>query len=260
MYGADGFSMSHELDRWKQGFLTKHDDMNLEILFGEEIDVVAIGGVINAMPFLGEKRLVIIKNFLKHQNAETKKETVAILKSFPDSTVLVFSEDNEPDKRSALFKALTKIATTKVFAKPQGAQLSTWIVRQTQKQGSEIDSRSAYYLAEVVGDNLWQLENEIQKLSLYARGHSITIEMIDELVKGSIEQSIFTLTDQLAKRNILGALTTLRNLQEQGQKAPYLFSMITRQFRLMLEIKDLIEARTPSGAIAKIIGVHPFVV
>jgi DNA polymerase III subunit delta len=261
MYGEDAFSLAEEVKRWKFGFTQKHDgDMNLEELDGSEAKIEQIKCSISAAPFLGEKRLVILKNFLGSHKAEKLKELIPLLDKVPESTVWLITESSQPDKRSALYKALTKQATNRIFNMPKGVGLETWLKHRAQKHGGIIDSRAASYLANKVGSKLWQLDNEIQKLSLYCGVRAITAEDIDQLTSGGIERSIFNLTDQLAKKDHRAALRTIRELQEQGNEAAYIFAMIARQFRLMLEMKALSESNMPAPAIASKMQVHPFVV
>lgn len=261
MYGEDTFSLQNEVKRWRRAFIEKHGgDMNLEVFDGENLDMSSFSTSITSLPFLAEKRLIILKNFLSSNNAESQKVLLEILEKLADTSVLLIVETNSPDKRTALFKQLTKVANIKLFTKPKGAQLSSWIVNRAKKHEGQIDFNSANYLASLIGDDLFGLENEIAKLCLYSEGNPITIGMIDELVSSSIEKSIFTMTDQLAKKDHKAALKTMGELQEQGHEAPYLFAMIARQFRLMLEMKALSENRTPPNAIASKMKVHPFVV
>lgn len=260
MYGEDSFSLSQEIGRWKAAFVEKYTDTNLEEIDGADMKINELQAAISAMPFLADKRLVILKDFLANQKAEEQKSLIPILENLSDTTVLVITETGEPDKRTSLFKNLNTNATVRLFMKPKGMALATWISRRAEAHKGQINSQIANYLLEAVGDDLWKLENEIQKLCLYAQGSQVTPDMIDDLVTGSVEQSIFTMTDQLAKKNMAGALATLKKLQAQGQEAPFLFSMIARQFRLMLEMKALSDARMPANAIASKMGVHPYVV
>jgi len=260
MHGEDSFSLQKELQRWRSLFIEKYDETNLETLDGKQSSVEEIAGAISSAPFLADKRLVVLRNFLNSNKAETLKKLIPALENIPDTTVLVIAETPPPDKRSALFKHLTKVATIRLFEKPKGMALTTWIIHRAESYKGQMDRRTANYLAEATGNDLWKLENEVQKLCLFAKDRAITPEMVDALVTGSIEQSIFTMTDQLAKKNISGALKTMKELQSQGQEAPFIFAMISRQFRLMLEMKSLSENRTPSGAIASKMGVHPYVV
>jgi len=260
MYGDDALSLREELSRWQQAFAQKHGDMNMESLDGGRVSPADIKSAMIASPFLAEKRLLVVKDFQKQQKADAKKTLKELLEQLPDSTILVMAETSPPDKRSSLYKYLIKTATLKTFNKPEGPQLTQWINARVSKHGGNMDYSVANALAAIVGGNLYQLDNEIQKLSLFAEGQPITKEMIDQLVVGNLDQNIFEMTDKLARKDIAGTLKLFKELHAQGNEAPYLFAMVVRQFRLMLEMK----ARHDNGAhpksIASQMKVHPFVV
>lgn len=261
MYGEDTFSLQNEVRRWRKAFAEKHGgEMNIEVFDKDNAKVENIASSVYASPFLSEKRLVIVSDFMGANNAENQKSLIPILEKLPESTFLLLLETGSPDRRTTLFKKLTSIATIKLFAKPQGPKLNSWIIQRCKLNGGTIDHNSASYLANLLGDNLFRLENEIQKLALYAGENPINISMIDELVSDNAEKSIFQMTDQLARKDIKGALSTLKSLEESGIEAPYLFAMIARQFRLMLEMKSLSEQRMTEQMIASKMKVNPFVV
>lgn len=260
MAGEDSFSLLQEVKRWKAAFVDKHGDSDLEELDGETASIEQIISSISTLPFLSDMRLVILKNFLSGKKADEANELLPALEKLPDSTILVMAELKEPDKRTSIFKKLTTLATNRLFLKPKGVQLNTWIQRRAESHGGKLSPESAAYLASVIGDDLFALNQEVQKLSLYARGQAITREMVDELVTGNVQKSIFTLTDQLAQKNYSGALLTLEQLQEQGEDPAFIFSMIVRQFRLILEMKALSEQNLPPAMMARKMAVHPFVI
>lgn len=260
MAGEDSFSLLQEVKRWKAAFVDKHGDSDLEELDGETASIEQIISSISTLPFLSDMRLVILKNFLSGKKADEANELLPALEKLPDSTILVMVELKEPDKRTSIFKKLTTLATNRLFLKPKGVQLNTWIQRRAESHGGKLSPESAAYLASVIGDDLFALNQEVQKLSLYARGQAITREMVDELVTGNVQKSIFTLTDQLAQKNYSGALLTLEQLQEQGEDPAFIFSMIVRQFRLILEMKALSEQNLPPAMMARKMAVHPFVI
>jgi len=183
-------------------------------------------------------------------------------------------ETGEIDKRTVAFKELSAMATCKLFLKPKGAQLTNWVLKAAGSYGGRIDAQTANYLISWIGDNLYHLNNEVQKLSLYAGAQAcapssqigaaaaapITIEMVDALVANNIQQSIFTLTDNLARKDHAATLKTLKALQSQGEDAPFIFSMIVRQFRIMIEIKALLNEGNSPAQIARDTKMHPFVV
>lgn len=259
MHGEDSFSLLQELRRWRHAFLEKQGDLNLNELDGN-CSAQDIAEAARQVPFLGEKRLVIVKNFLASHKADTLNELIPHLNHLPDSSILVLAEAGKVDKRSSLYKFLAQHATLKAFIPPKGAQVNHWLRSQAQKHGGSIDPRNAGFLIDLLGEKLWILDNEIQKLCHFADGQPITLEMINKVVQGSAERSIFTLTDQLGARNHKAALKTLRELEQQGHEAPYLFAMMARQFRIMLEAKALAEDRLPESAIASKMKAHPFVV
>lgn len=260
MTGEDTFSLMEEVNRWKDTFLEKYGDTDLEELDGESTAVETIAGALQATPFLSPKRLVILRNFLSTRKADQANALLPALQKLPDSTFLLMAELSEPDKRTSVFKAVGTLATQRLFLKPKGSQLNLWIRRRVESLKAQIDSGTADYLVSWVGDDLLRLQNELEKLSLYARGQHITPAMIDELVADNVQKSIFTLTDLLAQKKYSAVLKTLEQLEQQGEEAGYLFAMVTRQFRLLLEIKALTDQGQGPASIARTMGVHPFVV
>ncbi|MFA4814963.1 MAG: DNA polymerase III subunit delta [Candidatus Gracilibacteria bacterium] len=260
MVGEDSFSLLQEVKRWKEAFVEKYGESDLEELDGESASIEQIIGSISTLPFLSEKRLVILRNFLGSQKAEIANELLPAIEKLPETTVLVMVELKDPDKRTSIFKKVSTLATNRLFLKPKGMQLATWVQRRAEQYQGNLRSETATYLVSVLGDDLFALDQEVQKLCLYARDKSITREMIDELVTGNVQKSIFTLTDQLAQKNFAGALGTIEQLQEQGEDSGRIFSMIVRQFRLILEMKALGEQNVPASMMARKMGVHPFVV
>lgn len=259
MSGEDRFTLQEEVKRWKNAFVEKFGDSDLEELDGELVDLETLSRALRAAPFLSEKRLVVLKNFLTSKKAEEANALLPTLEQLPDTTFLLMIEA-EPDKRTSIFKAVTQMATQRLFIKPKGAQLSTWVLRRVEALGAKIDTATASYLVSWVGDDLSALMNEVQKLALYAQGQAVTVPMIDLLVSNQVEQSIFNLTDQLSKKDYAAVLATIDSLQKQGEEAAFLFAMITRQFRLLLEMKALSEEGKDQTQIARTMGVHPFVV
>ncbi len=253
MYGEDSFSLLNELARWKSAFLEKHGDLNLQEISGEDIEPDELRSSLTSIPMLGEKRLIILKDAL------SKAELKDAIEEIPDFTVLVVAETSPPDKRTSFFKHLSTHATVRLFLQPKGSQLKAWILRRVSMHGGQMDDSAAAYLPNLLGENLWSLENEIQKLILYARGKSINVEIIDELVSGNTQESIFKMTDELAQKNTPAVLKLIRQLEQQGEDPGYIFAMIARQFRLMLEIKSLLDDRYTPQMIATRMGIHPFV-
>lgn len=260
-FGDDTYSLFQKINHWKNEFAKKHGDTNLEILNGQDLTAEYIKQAVETMPFLGEKRLIIIKNFISEGNPEEQKKTAEIFeKEIPDTCVIVFIETSQIDKKVTLFKRLKKYAQTTEFLALSGFELNEWIIKKVNKNGGIIDENAAVYLASIVGGNLWTLSNEIQKLCAYCEKRPITIIEIELLVNANLHISIFQLTDAIAQKNTKLSLETLHNLIESGEDLIWILFMIIRQFRLIIQVKDLKERGLRENEIIGKLKEHPFTI
>src|SRR3989338_8088645 len=95
-------------------------------------------------------------------------------------------------------------------------------------------------MSALMGNDLWKLNTEIQKLIQYADDKKITPQNIETLGQGSsITSSIFKLTDALGQKKTKEALSILHQLIDQGEELPMIFAMMARQFRLIIEVREL---------------------
>lgn len=172
-----------------------------------------------------------------------------------ENIVVVF-EDGLADQRTKLFKALQKNAKCQEFKFLQPAMLKKWIAAEFAKNNSKIDPYAENVLLGFVGGDLWQMDNEVKKLSSYKAGNTVTRADVELLVRPNIESDIFKTIDALALKNKKQALSLLHQHLENGDNALYLLSMIAYQFRNLLIVKELQEKRKPLASC----GLHPFVV
>ncbi|MBU1019511.1 MAG: DNA polymerase III subunit delta [Patescibacteria group bacterium] len=260
MHGEETFLINEKIHIWKKEFEKKYGgDLNIEELAAEEITPQDVLNSMNAVPFLSEKRLVLVKNFLSEKKADIQKELAEKLKDVPETTVLIFYEIGKPDKRLSLYKHLQKIATIREFQALKGTMLHQWIINEAAKRGSKMSIMTASYLSEHVGTNLWQLTHEVEKLTLYCGSNEIKSQEIDLLTRSSAEVSIFKLTDQVGRKQTKEALKTLHELLESGEELPYIFAMIARQFRLLIQVKDMLRKGSQKPEIINRLKLHPFV-
>lgn len=260
-YGEDAYSTREKLKFWRKEFEKKYGgEMNITVYDGKETTANEIFQACCAMPFLSEKRLTVVKNFLKSANEKEQSHLAESLEKIPDFCVLVFSENETPDRRTALFKKIQKHGKIMEFPALTGGKLLAWIQTQMEKRGATIEKDALIYLSDVVGGDLFQLENEIEKLAHYAANRPITKADIDMLVNTQLTTSIFRLTDGIGHKNAAGALATLHNLIETGEELPRILYMIMRQFRIITCVKDLSEQGLRTSEITTRLKEHPFVI
>jgi DNA polymerase III subunit delta len=261
-YGEDTYTLHQKIKFWKDQFEKKHGgDMNIENIEGKELEPKSFGTNLQALPFLAEKRLVIVKDFLGRAKADEQKIIADILKTeVPDFCILVFSEAKAPDKRTTLYKTLKKIAKVEEFTPLSPPQLVKWIIEQAQQKEGVIGQSEANFLGERVGPNLWQLSNEIDKLiSATGKKNPITRILIEDLVPESLSSSIFKLTDSLATKNRKGSLKVFKTLIESGEDLMMIFYMLVRHFRILIQTHSLIAQGEHHSAVARKLKQHPYV-
>jgi DNA polymerase-3 subunit delta len=146
------------------------------------------------------------------------------------------------------------------FRPPTSGKLKRWITNRVKRKGGEIEASAAEELAAFVGSDLRLLDQELDKLTSYVdRARPITKADVHLLVSYVQQANVFEMVDALGRRDGDQALRLLHRLLEEGERPLPLFGMIVRQFRIMIQIKDLAERGIPSKKIGAQLGLHPFV-
>ncbi len=259
-YGQDSFSAHEKLSHWRQEFEKKYGDLNFQIFDGENLTASNISEAFSTVPFLSEKKLIIVKDFLSDGGTEEQKKTGTLLESIPDYCLLVFIENKEPDARTTLFKTLTKLATVVKFPLLSPEQLVDWIQKRTSQKKGIIGKKEASYLAQKVGPDLWQLSLEIEKLNLYSGGRPFAEAMIDSLIVENISTSIFALTDAIAQKNSKKTLEILQRLIQGGEDLMQILYMIARHIRILIHISACLKEGFNQSEITAKLKEHPFTI
>lgn len=216
----------------------------------------------SVIPFLGDKRVVIVRDMLVSVKGDAAREVADFLPSIPPTTHLIFVEGQALPKNHIVLKALDDMgANIKRFDEPDSRDLPGWIRSRAKHHNVEIDSRAASLLAQNLGGNLRLLDQEIQKLMLYC-GNRSRISAEDVQVMVPYVQSadvMFNMVDAVATRNARSAATYLHRMLDTGSHALGLFGMIVRQFRLLIQARWLRENYVPRNELKDILKVHPYV-
>ena len=217
----------------------------------------------SAMPFLAKARLVIVRDLLSGKlDKALQKQLEAYLPTLPETTRLLFLESQPLRATSRLVKLAEseKSGYVKQFVKPEGAALERWIRQQVEEENGRISPQAAHMLAANVGNQMEILSRELEKLLLYCNGEEIQSEQVKRLSPYAAEASIFDLVDALGNRNSKKASQLLQEKFLEGADPFYLFSMFTRQFRLLIQVKELADEGKRPQTISQDLKMHGFVV
>ena len=295
LHGADEYSAREELARLR---VTGDFDFNQDTFTGDEADLNQIRTICDTLPFLSERRLVVLLGLPKARRGAASdgasgdadedepaeapaksagkgkkgKWSVAEVKAFtqalatyapriPETTTLVILAEGQLEASHALLKAAQQYGRVREFREKKGAQLDEWIMRQAQANDARMTPAAARLLVASLGEDLRLLSGEIEKLSVaVGRGGEIGVEQVRALTPQIGHTVIFELTDALARRDQQRALALLHEELAKGTAAQQIVGLMAAQTRRLLQVKAMAERGMRSPQIAQAAGIAPFVV
>lgn len=266
IYGEDTFRSREKLRALKDRFVRDVDKTGASVIefdgkavTAEKLHVSCASGGLFA-----PKRMIIVKEFLGAGAKDAQEQVVDFLPLFSKSENVIIFWEGKADKRTAIYKKLAKEKYSYEFALLDPVRLSKWVMARVDERGGKITRDAAQILSAEIGSDLWRLSGEVDKLVSYkGDGKTITENDVRELVKGSYEENIFALTDAVANRDQRTALQLIEHELSGGMNEIYLHTMLVRQFRILLQMKGVLEEegrRANQSAVSKKLGLHPFVV
>jgi DNA polymerase-3 subunit delta len=254
--GQDDFSRGEALAEIKKGIGEATLLVaNTTILNGEQVTLEQLRNVAETIPFLTEKRLVIIEGLLGRFEAKGKpgrqqkaklatkqqseyKQWANYLSNMPESTVVVLVDDGLKSS-NPLFRELSGSAKVESFPPLNKTKLRQWVEKGVGEAGGRISPEAAELLVQVVGSNLWTMRHEISKLVLFASGRPIEEGDVRRLVSDVQQISVFNMVDAIFEFKAGAAGRLLQQLLDKGAVPAYLLVMLSRQIRLITRIKEL---------------------
>jgi DNA polymerase III subunit delta len=280
LHGDNEFEISERVADFKQKIGDDSmRDLNITVLDGRKTTLSEVQHAADSMPFLADKRLVIVEGLLTRLASRKAKDSsddapsgaakeflnglVAYVPDLPDTTRLVFVEFQPLNAKHPLIKLAEqqKGKTNLECRQPAAGELSRWITDRAKKHGGAIEFAAAQRLAVLIGGDLRRLDSELNKLITYVNAQrSITEKDVNLLVSDASTSSVFDLVDALGKREGKRAAHELHHLLDQGENPLGLLAMIVRQYRLLIQVKEMQNRNLSPDAMAKELGQHPFAI
>ncbi len=249
-------------------------DFDYNVLDGSRMtpgEVVAQGAT---MPFMAERRLVVIKGirFLaaKRGMAEQQDEQSAaeddgerelleyLLRPNP-ACVMVLAADGKVDTRRKLVKAMIKVGQEVSAVPLKGPALVEWLKGRWGEVGKKITPEALEYMIIATGGSMTALDAEVDKICTYlGEETNVNLPVVRRLVPRNAEVGIFEMVDAMANRQTAQAIDLLREMMRAGEQPVYLNLMLARQVRLMLMAKGLLARGVREGDLGSYLRVHPF--
>jgi DNA polymerase-3 subunit delta len=269
LYGNDEFGIQNFLEEGLKPKMGGTSDAAMDItsIDGKNQSLETIQTETHSMPFLSKRRMVILKEPHHLAKGKTNKEKfIQFLESVPPTTALILLEDElitQKNDRRWLIDWVQKNKDrcwSRAFTLPKGGAMVRWIQDQAKELGGEFDDKGAQLLASFVNEDPRLAKMEIIKLLTYVDySRPVSEEDVGNLTADVRQGDVFEMVDAIGFGDGEKAMFMLRRLLEGSEPLP-LFGMIIRQFRLLIQIRELLD-ENPSlnhHKIAEILGSHPY--
>lgn len=290
LYGDDEYFRNFYKNKLRDALISEDDLMNLTEFSGKDVDVNSIMDTARTIPFLAERRVVVVSGSelfnpkskkglddsddedadeSKDENAsDTKKKNKDyglsdFLAEIPETTVLIFNEDSVK-RNSKLFKACEKYGYVSCFEKikendAQGIKkLEGYILQKLKRENKNITYGAMRTLIERTGTDLRTVFIELDKLISYTMDRdSITEDDVKALIPERIEDKVFEMIECISARNQKRALDLYYDLLKKKEAPVKILSLIERHYHQLYVVKNLSGSGMDYKEVLKAAGIKP---
>lgn len=234
------------------------DTMNFNRYEGTGINPKEVIDMAETLPFFAERRLILMENtgFLK----SACEPLADYLAEVPESAYFVFVE-NDVDKRNKIYKLASKQGCICECSRLKPEEIKGWILRKIARENKKITRNTMDYLVEMLGNDMEKISNEIEKLLCYIGDRDVVErEDVDAICIPEITGKIFDMIDAMGNKQKEKALALYYDLLLNKEPPMRILYMLSRQFNIMLQIKDLSDRRMAARDIESKTGLRSFVI
>ncbi len=163
--------------------------------------------------FAGDGRLVVVDG-VETWKADDAKAVAAYLKEPAPATTLALV-GGELKKDAPIAKAVAAAGEVRIWDVAQRG-LTAWVGEQFKLHGASAEPEACRALIELVGDDLYELATEVDKLAVWAAGDRVTLADVETLVAARAEATSFALTDAWGERDLASALVAAEAMLERS--------------------------------------------
>ncbi len=254
--GEEAYLRRQYRDKLRAALVPAEDTMNCSVYSGKDINAGEVVDLAGTMPFFAERRVIIIENsgWLKNGN----DQFLALVKAIPDTTYLILVEE-ETDKRSKLYKAVTANGYAALCEMQDEATLRKWVMGLLKKENKLITPGALTLLLDKTGTSMENIRREVEKLVCYKYyDEGITASDVEELCIVQIQNQIFDMVEAVAQKKQKQALKLYYNLLALKEAPMKILALIARQFNMLLQVKEMKSKGYHESDIARQTGLNPY--
>lgn len=241
--------------------------LNYTSLSGKNTNLEEIYSALETIPFMNDKRVVLLDEISEFQKLNNLDEDFYnLLDNLQNSTIAIFlDKENGLKKNLKLFKYFKKNGTEVEFEKLDDAGIKRFISNSVKSKNKKIENAEIYYFLNRIGYqnkkleiNLYEIENELNKVINATKGETITREKIEKVIEENTDLNIFDLLENLSRKDTEKTLLCLYELYSKDEPAAVILHMISRRYRHIYEHIVLTEKNLPEKEKLKIMGISEY--
>ena len=232
-------------------------DFNFNVFYGNESKGVDIADTAQTLPMFADRRAVLVKR-AENLSAAACEVLLPYIKNPATTTCLIFT-GTKIDQRKKFFSELKKHGDLVEFKRMYDNKLSAFIQSESTAYGKPIESAAADLLSFLTGNNLQELSSQIEKLVTFAgKNPRITLDDVRTVASNSKAFTVFELARFLCARDMHSALKSLETLFRNGEETPMMIGALSRHFRQLWRVRELLDHKTAKPDIGREVGINPY--
>lgn len=258
LYGEEAYLKKQYKDKLKNALVQPDDTMNFAAYEGKNINAKELIDLAETLPFFADRRVILVENsgFFKG----SAEELAEYMEQIPGTTTFLFVEE-EVDKRSKLYKAVKKEGRLVEFSVQTEELLTRWILSRLKKEGKNITGSVMQLFLSRTGSDMGNIDRELEKLICYCMDKDvIEVADVEAVTTEQTTNKIFEMVNAIAEHNQRKALDLYYDLLTLKEPPMRIMFLISRQFQILMNVKDMAGKGFDNNTIAKNAGVPPFAV
>lgn len=257
-FGDEEFLMHRALKRLEQAIRDQSGEDPLKVVMeAQEVELSEFLAQSRVAPLWGPGQILVLRQVETYPAEDLKAILAYRQRPAPRAWVVFWAVGLKAKEveRHPVWGQLQRDEAALGFFRLREGELQQWLAQEARSQGKTLAPAAAQRLVEMVGDNLTELSRELEKLVLYAGTEkTLTPTLVSQLASHSRSFNIFALVEALGDSRPQKVLSALDRLLDLGEPPVRILTMLARQLRLLLRLKDS-PPGTTGEALARSLGV-----
>ncbi len=233
-------------------------EFNAQVLQADECVPQAIVEAASAYPMFGTRRFVWVRHAEALGTGSAIEGLLSYLGSPAASTVLVFTSA-KLDKRLKFTTACARAGCAVDFQNLKGSAILMQVARQAQSLSLTLEKSAIHELIDLVGDDLGELQTELEKLALLREGNApIGPKEVRLLVARSRDLDAFAVADLLSGEDPLPALRAWTKVRVGGGDPIGTAAILSWRLRQLASFRSALEGGESPESAARRLALPPW--